>query len=182
MWTILLLAATVRSFAHMPLGISDRNSILRAGTTLAVSAVAPLSKEYSAATNQKPFVNKDLWTRKSAKTNFIRVRAKRLALAWQLKLSGSFSRELEQYSHNKAVSLLVAFGENSISTCNDDLPRKQPLRWATPQTYTLVPQTGNSIRTKTETNSRHYRIQFTSRNIDILCDTLVFDDYNQKIS
>jgi len=26
MWTLLLLAATVRSFAHMPLGISDRNS------------------------------------------------------------------------------------------------------------------------------------------------------------
>ena len=28
-WTQLLLAATVRSFAHMPLGISDRNTILR---------------------------------------------------------------------------------------------------------------------------------------------------------
>jgi len=27
MWTLLLFAATVRSFAHMPLGISDRNSI-----------------------------------------------------------------------------------------------------------------------------------------------------------
>jgi len=26
-WSLLLLAATVRSFAHMPLGISDRNSI-----------------------------------------------------------------------------------------------------------------------------------------------------------
>jgi len=26
MWTLLLLAATVRSFAHMPLEISDRNS------------------------------------------------------------------------------------------------------------------------------------------------------------
>ena len=26
MWTLLLLAATVRSFAHMPLGISDRNT------------------------------------------------------------------------------------------------------------------------------------------------------------
>ena len=26
MWTLLLLAATVRSFAHMPLGISDRNN------------------------------------------------------------------------------------------------------------------------------------------------------------
>jgi len=26
------------------------------------------------------------------------VRAKRLASAWQLKMSGSFSRELEQYS------------------------------------------------------------------------------------
>ena len=28
MWTLLLLAATVRSFAHMPLGISDRNSTI----------------------------------------------------------------------------------------------------------------------------------------------------------
>ena len=26
MWTLLLLAATERSFAHMPLGISDRNT------------------------------------------------------------------------------------------------------------------------------------------------------------
>ena len=26
MWTLLLLAAAVRSFAHMPLGISDRNN------------------------------------------------------------------------------------------------------------------------------------------------------------
>jgi len=29
MWTLLLLAATVQSFAHMPLGISDRNSTYR---------------------------------------------------------------------------------------------------------------------------------------------------------
>jgi len=27
-WSLLLLAATVRSFAHMPLGISDRNSAM----------------------------------------------------------------------------------------------------------------------------------------------------------
>ena len=27
MWTLMLLAATVRSFAHMPLGISDRNNL-----------------------------------------------------------------------------------------------------------------------------------------------------------
>ena len=27
-WSLLLLAATVRSFAHMPLGISDRNSVM----------------------------------------------------------------------------------------------------------------------------------------------------------
>jgi len=26
MWTLLLLAATVRSFAHVPVGISDRNT------------------------------------------------------------------------------------------------------------------------------------------------------------
>jgi len=29
MWTLLLLAATVRSFAHMPLGISDRNTSIK---------------------------------------------------------------------------------------------------------------------------------------------------------
>jgi len=28
MWTLLLLAATVQSFAHMPLGISDRNKMV----------------------------------------------------------------------------------------------------------------------------------------------------------
>jgi len=27
---------------------------------------------------------------------------------------------------------LVAFGETSISACNDSIPRKQRLRWATP--------------------------------------------------
>jgi len=31
---------------------------------------------------------------------------------------------------------LVAFGETSISACNDSIPRKQRLRWATPQTST----------------------------------------------
>ena len=40
--------------------------IASARTTLAVSAVAP-SKSFSAAANQKPFVNKDLCTRKSVK-------------------------------------------------------------------------------------------------------------------
>jgi len=33
-------------------------------------------------------------------TTYQMVRAKRLASAWQLKMSGSFSRELEQYSYN----------------------------------------------------------------------------------
>jgi len=33
-------------------------------------------------------------------TNYQVVRAKRLASAWQLKMSGSFGRELEQYSYN----------------------------------------------------------------------------------
>ena len=33
-------------------------------------------------------------------TNYQVVRAKRLASAWQIKMSGSFSRELEQYSYN----------------------------------------------------------------------------------
>ena len=54
----------------------------------------------SAAANQKPFVNKDLCTKKSVKRTIKVVRAKRLASAWQLKMSGSFSRELEQYSYN----------------------------------------------------------------------------------
>jgi len=33
---------------------------------------------------------------------------------------------------------LVAFGETSISACNNRITRKQRLRWATPQTSTLV--------------------------------------------
>jgi len=33
-------------------------------------------------------------------TNYQVLRAKRLASAWQLKMSGSFSRELDQYSCN----------------------------------------------------------------------------------
>jgi len=32
---------------------------------------------------------------------------------------------------------LVAFGKTSISAYNDSIPRKQRLRWATPQTSTL---------------------------------------------
>jgi len=47
------------------------------------------------------------------------VRAKRLPSAWQLKLSGSFSRELDQYSYNDYAASLVEFGETSISACND---------------------------------------------------------------
>ena len=34
-------------------------------------------------------------------------------------MSGSFSRELEQYSYNDKATSLVAFGEASISACND---------------------------------------------------------------
>jgi len=66
--------------------------------TLAVSAVAPSSKHFlllPAAADQKPFVNKDLCNSKSAKTNckeVRKVRNIRLASAWQLKMSGSFSR------------------------------------------------------------------------------------------
>ena len=55
-------------------------------------------KTLSAAANQKPFVNKDLCTRKSVKRIIKEVKAKRLASAWQI--SGSFSQELEQYSYN----------------------------------------------------------------------------------
>ena len=57
-------------------------------------------KAIFAAGNQKPFVNKDLCTRKSVKRIIKEVKARRLASAWELKMSGSFSRELEQYSHN----------------------------------------------------------------------------------
>ena len=42
-------------------------------------------KAISAAANQKPFVYKDLCTRKSMKRTIKVVRAKRLASAWQLK-------------------------------------------------------------------------------------------------
>jgi len=48
----------------------------------------------------RTLVNKDLCTRKSVKRTIEVVRAKHLASAWQLKMSGSFSRELEQYSYN----------------------------------------------------------------------------------
>ena len=61
-------------------------------------------------------------------TNYQVVRAKRLASAWQLKMSGSFNLELEQYSYNDQAASLVAFGETSISACNDSTPRKQLLR------------------------------------------------------
>ena len=43
---------------------------------------------------------KILCIRKSVKRTIKVVRAKRLASAWQLKMSGSFSRELDQYSYN----------------------------------------------------------------------------------
>jgi len=66
------------------------------------------------------------------------VRDERLASAWQ-KIVRQFSRVLEQHSHNdEASSMSVAFGETSISTCNDDRPHKEPLRWATPQTSTRM--------------------------------------------
>ena len=57
-------------------------------------------KAISAAADQNPFVNKDLCTRKSVTRTIKEVRAKRLASAWQLKMSGSFSREPDQYSYN----------------------------------------------------------------------------------
>jgi len=40
---------------------------------------------------------------------------------------------------------MVAFCETSISPCNGSIPRKQPLRWAKPQTSTLVPRPKLSI-------------------------------------
>ena len=72
--------------------------------------------------------------------NYQEVRAKRLASAWQLKMSGSFSmgQNSTHYSYNDQAAS-VAFGETSIFACNDSIPRKQLLRWATPQTSILVP-------------------------------------------
>ena len=64
--------------------LSESSCVSLARTTLAVSAVAA-SQSFSAAANQKPFVNKDLCTRKSVKRTIKVVRAKRLASAWQLK-------------------------------------------------------------------------------------------------
>ena len=66
-------------------------------------------------------------------TNYQVVRAKRLASAWQLKMSGSCSRELDQYSYNDYATSLVAFGETSISACNDRITRKQRLPWEHPK-------------------------------------------------
>ena len=42
MWTVLLLPATVRSFAHVSLGISDRNSANRAVGNIALLHNTPL--------------------------------------------------------------------------------------------------------------------------------------------
>jgi len=39
MWFLLLLAATVRGFAHLPLGFSDRNTVKRRNDACAVTAV-----------------------------------------------------------------------------------------------------------------------------------------------
>jgi len=50
MLTLLLLAATVRSFAHMPLGISDRNSCFRSECcTSCESMAAPRGNRWSTA-------------------------------------------------------------------------------------------------------------------------------------
>ena len=65
-----------------------------------------IDEAFSTAANQKPFVNKDLCTRKSFKRTLIRVRDKRLALAWQLKMWGRFSGELEHYSTHTTTRLL----------------------------------------------------------------------------
>ena len=78
LWTTFMRASRVfRSASH------------GAAYTFAVSAVAPSSKAFAAAVNLKPFVNKDLCTRKSVKPNFKQARAKLLASAWQFKMSGS---------------------------------------------------------------------------------------------
>jgi len=51
---------------------------------------------FSAAANQKPFVNNDLCTRKSVKTNFKKSESQRFASAWQHQMSGTFSVESEK--------------------------------------------------------------------------------------
>ena len=45
MWTLLLLAATVRSFAHMPLGISDRNNTKLSPTIY--NEIAPMAMVFT---------------------------------------------------------------------------------------------------------------------------------------
>jgi len=73
------------------------------------------------------------------------VRAKRLASAWQLKMSGSFSRELEQYSYNDQAASLVAFGETSISACNGSHSSQATATLGnTPNLNISVPTTGNT--------------------------------------
>ena len=57
-------------------------------------------KAISAAANQKPFCKLRLCTRKYVKRTIKEVKTQHLASAWQLKMSGNFSRELEQYSYN----------------------------------------------------------------------------------
>ena len=83
---------------HHPLGESSCVSLVHGPRWLFL--LSRHREAISAAANQKPFVNKDLFTRKSVKRTIKVVRAKRLASAWQLKMSGSFNRELEHCSYN----------------------------------------------------------------------------------
>ena len=62
-WSLLLLAATVRSFAHMPLGISDRNTIMGQMTEMSQrnkTLEAPCSAHYA--------FWEAIWTARSAST------------------------------------------------------------------------------------------------------------------
>ena len=45
---------------------------------------------------------------------------------------------------------MVAFGETSISVCNDRIPHKQLLRWATPQTSLKVPTQKETLQRQTQ--------------------------------
>jgi len=70
MWTLLLLAATVRSFAHVPLGISDRNTttvydkLLNANATRWEEAQAVVASLRDCPDLKKKYANSDVLTMK----------------------------------------------------------------------------------------------------------------------
>ena len=57
-------------------------------------------KAISAAANQKPFVNKDFVHQEICETNYQSGESHTPCFGLATKMSGSFSRELDQYSYN----------------------------------------------------------------------------------